>query len=137
MVVKAFFLALKAHKGQTDKGGRRYIFHPLTVASKVKGKKEKTVALLHDVVEDSDYTLDDLRQRGFSQDVVEALSLMTHQEGVPYFDYVRKIKDNELARTVKLADLEHNSDVSRLKEISQKDKDRLAKYQEARRILEE
>lgn len=127
----ALKIATEAHKGQVDKAGVPYINHPLTVASLVETEEEKIVALLHDTIEDTNITEQDLLNYGFSNKIVEAVKLLTHNKDVPYMDYVAKIKDNELARKVKIADLTHNSDLSRLKEITDKDKKRYKKYQKA------
>lgn len=127
----ALKIATEAHKGQVDKAGVPYINHPLTVASLVETEEEKIVALLHDTIEDTNITEQDLLNYGFSNKIVEAVKLLTHNKDVPYMDYVAKIKDNELARKVKIADLTHNSDLSRLKEITDKDKKRYKKYRKA------
>lgn len=127
----ALKIATEAHKGQVDKAGVPYINHPLTVASLVDTEEEKVVALLHDTIEDTNITEQDLLNYGFSNKIVEAVKLLTHNKNVPYMVYVAKIKDNELARKVKIADLTHNSDLSRLKEITEKDKKRYEKYQKA------
>lgn len=127
----ALKIATEAHKGQVDKAGVPYINHPLIVASLVETEEEKIVALLHDTIEDTNITEQDLLNYGFSNKIVEAVKLLTHNKDVPYMDYVAKIKDNELARKVKIADLTHNSDLSRLKEITDKDKKRYEKYQNA------
>lgn len=127
----ALKIATEAHKGQVDKAGIPYINHPLTVASLVDTEEEKIVALLHDTIEDTNITEQDLLNYGFSNKIVEAVKLLTHNKNVPYMVYVAKIKDNELARKVKIADLTHNSDLSRLKEITEKDKKRYEKYQKA------
>ncbi|WP_311696306.1 HD domain-containing protein [Sneathia sanguinegens] len=127
----ALKIATEAHKGQVDKAGVPYINHPLTVASLVDTEEEKIVALLHDTIEDTNITEQDLLNYGFSNKIVEAVKLLTHNKNVPYMVYVAKIKDNELARKVKIADLTHNSDLSRLKEITEKDKKRYEKYQKA------
>ena len=127
----ALKIATEAHKGQVDKAGIPYINHPLTVASFVDTEEEKIVALLHDTIEDTNITEQDLIDYGFPNEIVEAVKLLTHNKNVPYMDYVAKIKDNELARKVKIADLTHNSDLSRLKEITEKDKKRYEKYQKA------
>ena len=132
---KAMKLCFDAHKNQVDKSGMPYVFHPFHVAEQMKDEVTTIVALLHDVVEDTDYTLDDIAAMGFGQDVVEALTLMTHDKNVPYLDYVAKIKDNPVARAVKLADLAHNSDPTRLDVIDEKAKERLDKYQKAIAIL--
>lgn len=127
----ALKITTEAHKGQVDKAGVPYINHPLTVASLVDTEEEKIVALLHYTIEDTNITEQDLLNYGFSNKIVEAVKLLTHNKNVPYMDYVAKIKDNELARKVKIADLTHNSDLSRLKEITDKDKKRYNKYQKA------
>jgi len=127
----ALKIATEAHKGQVDKAGILYINHPLTVASLVDTEEEKIVALLHDTIEDTNITEQDLLNYGFSNKIIEAVKLLTHNKNVPYMVYVAKIKDNELARKVKIADLTHNSDLSRLKEITEKDKKRYEKYQKA------
>ena len=132
---KAMKLCFEAHKYQVDKSGIPYVFHPFHVAEQMKDETTTIVALLHDVVEDTDYTLEDIAAMGFGQDVVDALALMTHDKNVPYLDYVAKIKDNPIARKVKLADLTHNSDPTRLDVIDNKVKERLDKYKKAIRIL--
>ncbi|MGO4987314.1 MAG: GTP pyrophosphokinase [Gallicola sp.] len=131
-LLKAFIIALKAHRGQKDKGGRPYIFHPLYVCVKVKGREEKIVALLHDVVEDSGYRIEDLDF--LSQNQKEALALLT-KDGSLYFDYIEKLKKNSIAVNVKLKDLEHNMNVSRIDEITEADLTRAAKYKKAYTML--
>lgn len=128
MLIKAYLIARKAHRGQKDKAGKSYIYHPIAVAKGVKGKECKIVALLHDVVEDSDITLDVLRSKGFNERIIEAISAITKIEGEEYTSYLKRVKSNELARIVKLSDLRHNSDLSRLKTVTQKDKERVEKY---------
>lgn len=132
---KAMKLCFDAHKNQVDKSGMPYVFHPFHVAEQMKDEVTTIVALLHDVVEDTDYTLDDIAAKGFGQDVVDALALMTHDKNVPYLDYVARIRNNPVARAVKLADLAHNSDPTRLDVIDEKAKERLDKYQNAIAIL--
>ena len=132
---KAMKLCYDAHKDQVDKSGMPYVFHPFHVAEQMKDEATTIVALLHDVVEDTDYTLEDIAAEGFGQDIVEAVSLMTHEEDVPYLDYVAKLKDNPIARAVKLADLAHNSDPSRLGEIDEETEERLEKYKQAIKLL--
>jgi len=112
MTKKAMRIAYEAHHGQVDKSGVPYVFHPLHLAESMEDEISCCVALLHDVVEDTDITLEDLAQV-FPAEVVEAVALLTHAEDVDYFDYVRKIKTNPIAKTVKLADLAHNMDASR------------------------
>ena len=132
---KAMKLAFAAHKEQTDKSGMPYIFHPFHLAEQMDTEHEICVALLHDVAEDSDLTLDDLSHEGFPAPILEALTLMTHDSSIPYMDYVAAIKANPLATKVKLADLRHNSDTSRLSEISDKALQRIEKYKTAIELL--
>lgn len=128
-------IAERAHAGQVDKAGRPYIGHPAHVAASVEGDKAKAVAWLHDVVEDTPATLDDLRAAGIDDEVLAALELLTHDKTVPYMEYVAAIKENDLARTVKLADLAHNSDLSRLPEVTDADLQRVEKYRQAMGLL--
>ena len=137
MTKKAMILAYNAHHGQLDKSGTPYIFHPIHLAEQMDDEVSCCVALLHDTVEDTDVTLADLAME-FPKEVVDAVALMTHAEGVDYFDYVRAIKSNPIATKVKLADLAHNGDRSRCvgSDVSP---ERLAawkeKYTKARAIL--
>ena len=109
---------------------------PFHLAEQMTDENCVIVALLHDVMEDTDYTVDDLRAMGFSEDVLEALLLMTHKDDTPYRDYIKKLKDNPIAKTVKLADLRHNSDLSRLETVTEKDVQRVEKYKKAVELLE-
>lgn len=131
MINIALSIAKKAHAGQVDKAGIDYIQHPLYVASQVKTEQEKAVALLHDVLEDSDITAADLLAYGLSNEVVTAVQTLTKKKGQSYQDYLEKVKSNDLARVVKLADLKHNSDLSRLKSVSDTDRERVKKYKNA------
>lgn len=133
---KALELCFKAHKDQVDKSGMPYVFHPFHVAEQMKDEITIIVALLHDVVEDTGYTLDDLRGMGFPAEAIDALRLLTHDPGVPYMDYVAAIKPNPVARAVKLADLNHNSDMLRLDTIDEKTLERIQKYHAAIALLE-
>jgi metal dependent phosphohydrolase, HD region len=135
MIDIALAIAKKAHAGQVDKAGVDYIQHPLYVASQVKTEQEKAVALLHDVLEDSDITAADLLAYGLSNEVVTAVQTLTKKKGQSYQDYLEKVKSNNLARVVKLADLKHNSDLSRLKTVSNTDYERVKKYKNAIRYL--
>lgn len=110
---KAMRIAYRAHEGAVDKSGIPYILHPVHLAEQMEDELTAITALLHDVVEDTDVTFDDLRAEGFPESVLEALRLLTHEEGVPYMEYVAAIKDNPIARAVKLADLRHNMDATR------------------------
>ena len=113
MTVRAMHIAYNAHHGQTDKGGMPYILHPVHLAEQMPDEVSACVALLHDVVEDTDWTLDALRAE-FPAEVTDAIALMTHAPDEPYMDYVRRIGENPVARRVKLADLAHNTDETRL-----------------------
>lgn len=131
----ALKLCFDAHKNQTDKSGMPYVFHPFHLAEQMKDEDTTIVALLHDVVEDTDYTIADLKRMGFPTNVLEALELLTHNDGTPYMEYVAKIKDNPIAKVVKLADLEHNSDLSRLDAVNEKALKQKEKYGQAIRLL--
>ena len=133
---KALKLCFEAHKNQLDKTGLPYVFHPFHLAEQMKDENTTIVALLHDVVEDTEYTIEDLKIFGFNEDVIEAITLLTHDEKVPYLDYVLNLKSNSIAKAVKLADLMHNSDLSRLENISERDLKRTEKYKKAIQILE-
>lgn len=136
MTKKALRLSFEAHKNQVDKSGIPYVYHPFHLAEQMDSEEAVIVALLHDVVEDTEYTIEDIAEMGFSKPVTEALMLMTHDETVPYMDYVSKIKPNPIARAVKLADLRHNSDISRLDVVDDKARNRVQKYQAAIALLE-
>lgn len=122
----AYAIALVAHKNQYDKVGVPYINHPLTVSNNLETEDEKIVGLLHDVVEDTAVTLDDLRLF-FDKHIIEAIDLLTHKEEDSYMDYLAKIKTNPLALKVKLADLNHNMDMSRFENPTKRDYERLEK----------
>ncbi len=134
---KALKLCFEAHKDQKDKSGLPYIFHPFHLAEQMETEETTVVALLHDVIEDTDYTIEDLTEMGFDKAITDALSLLTHDNKTDYMDYVAKIKENPIAKAVKLADLNHNSDLSRLDVVDEKALDRREKYQKAIRLLEE
>ena len=101
---KAMKLCFEAHKNQTDKTGLPYVFHPFHLAEQMTDEYTTVTALLHDVVEDTDYTLDDLKEMGYPDEVITALALLTHDDGSEYMDYVARIKPNPIAKAVKLAD---------------------------------
>lgn len=132
----ALKLCFDAHKEQTDQSGMPYVFHPFHVAEQMTDENSTIVALLHDVVEDTEYTLEDLQSFGFSNAVIEAVALLTHEPDVPYVDYLEKIKENALAKTVKLADIMHNSDQTRLDPNDERAEYWEQKYKKARQILE-
>ena len=135
LLEKCIKFALDVHAGQRDRYGRPYILHPLHLMSQMDTEVELMAAVLHDVIEDSDMTLDDLRQLGLPEEVVQAVSLLTHDESDSYDDYVRKLKPNRIARKIKLADLLHNMDIRRMDRVTEKDAARLDKYRRAWEIL--
>lgn len=130
MINKALELVVKAHSGQVDKAGEPYVQHVCAVAEKFTNEKLKIIALLHDVIEDTDVTEEELRKE-FPDEIVNAIVVLTKRKGEDYFDYLRRVKENPLACEVKLADLEHNSDLTRLKGITFKDMERRNKYLKA------
>ena len=127
--------AARKHEGQVDKAGVPYINHPRAVAAKLDSDVEKTIALLHDTVEDTDATVEEIKSI-FGSEIADAVAVLTHPKDEPYMDYIRRIWKNRLARDVKLADLEHNMDLSRLNgKVTEKDLERVEKYKKARQIL--
>ena len=128
---KAYGIAKRAHLGQVDKAGEDYIKHPQKVASFVETDEEKAVAYLHDVIEDTELTLEDLNKYDFSKEVLEAVDIITKKRGEDYQSYLNSVKKNKLARAVKLAELRHNSDLTRLIKVTEKDIKRKEKYQKA------
>lgn len=137
MTKAALRLCFEAHKDQVDKCGMPYVFHPFHVAEQMETEAETCVALLHDVLEDSEFTVEDIRAAGMSEEVVEALLLMTHDSSTPYMDYVAALAKNPLARSVKMADLRHNSDRTRIDQPTEADERRWEKYAKALAYLEQ
>ena len=136
LIAQALEIAINAHSGQVDRAGVPYIFHPLTVASRMKDESCVITALLHDVPEDTEISIEYIKSTyRFPQEVIEALKLLTHDKSVPYIDYIKEIAANDIAKTVKISDLEHNMDLSRLPNPNQNDYDRLSKYKEAYEYL--
>ncbi len=133
---KAIKLCFEAHKDQLDKSGLPYVTHPLHLAEQMPDETTTVVALLHDVVEDTAFTMEDIAAAGFPKAVTEALALLTHEASVPYMEYVAALKYNPVAKCVKLADLRHNSDLSRLDSPTEKDMARIQKYRKALALLE-
>ena len=131
MLELALSIATGAHKGQFDKAGVDYIEHPIYVASQVDTEEEKAVALLHDVIEDSPFTAEELLLAGLPETVVTAVQILSKKKGQDYQTYLENVKSNSLARVLKLADLKHNSDLSRLSSVTDKDLERLEKYKKA------
>ena len=134
---KAMRIAFEAHKEQVDKSGLPYIYHPVYLAEQMTDEVTTCVALLHDVVEDTDITFEQLEQAGFPKEVMEALRLMTHDDAAPYMDYVAALKENPIAVAVKLADLRHNSDLTRLDFVDETAQERMEKYAKAMALLME
>ena len=134
---RAIEIAVSAHKGAVDKGGQPYILHPLAVMMSLKTDAEKIVGVLHDVVEDTDWTFEALKQEGFSEDIIEALQSVTKSDSDSnYLDFVERAKANAIGRNVKIADLKHNMDISRLSSITNLDFERLERYRKSLEILE-
>ena len=136
MLERAIQIALEAHTGQLDKGGSPYILHPLRVMMSVDLELEKIVAVLHDVVEDSNWTFEDLLAEGFSIEVIEALQSVTKESPDEDYDlFIQRAIHNPIGRKVKLADLRDNLDVTRITELAEKDLQRINKYKKALKIL--
>ena len=125
---RALQIAVQAHAGQKDKNGEAYIFHPIRVMMRCKHPGAKIVALLHDVVEDTSVSFEQLEKEGFSAEVLSALRLVTHLPEVPYESYIDIIMTDAIATEVKIADLEDNSDIRRLREVDDRAVTRLRKY---------
>ena len=120
----ALELAVEKHKNQTDKAGNPYILHPLHVMENVNSKEGKIVAILHDIIEDTDVTEDYLLKIGLSKRIVDAVVALTRSEDMDYQEYIKNLSSNPLAKEVKLADLEHNMDLKRLPTLEEKDLER-------------
>ena len=130
---RAIEIDATSHANQTDRGGSPYILNPLWLMNNIRhlGEEAMIVAVLHDVVEDTNWTIEKLREEGFSIPVLIALDILTHKREDTYDEYIQMISHNELARAVKLKDLEHNSRITRMKGLRKKDFDRLEKYHKA------
>jgi (p)ppGpp synthase/HD superfamily hydrolase len=137
MLNKAIEIATRAHAGQVDKGGEPYILHPLRVMISRKNELERICAVLHDVVEDTDITFDKLRLEGFSEEVIEVLDCLTRRSNESYDEFIDRILCNETACNVKLADLCDNMDITRIKNPTQKDRERIKKYRDAANRIHE
>lgn len=134
-LTKAISIATSAHESQVDKGGKPYIQHPLRVMKQMTTDAARIVAVLHDVIEDSPYSLNDLVAEGFSEEIVQAVEALTKQKSESYKNYLCRIKNNPIASAVKLADLQDNMDLTRLPTITEKDIERQKKYFKAVTIL--
>ncbi|MDC3409139.1 GTP pyrophosphokinase [Burkholderiales bacterium] len=138
MLERAIEIAVEAHKGQLDKGGNPYILHPLRVMMSVDLELEKIVAVLHDVVEDSNWTFEALLAEGFSIEVIEALKSVTkNSNNEDYDSFIQRAIGNPIGRKVKTADIRDNLDVTRIPDIGEKDLQRISKYKKALKILTE
>ncbi len=132
---RAIELAAIAHAGQVDKGGQPYILHPIQVMLSVTGTEARIAAVLHDIVEDADFTIEELRKEGFSESVLEAVAALTKQEGERRIDAASRAAGNKIARSVKLADITENMDLSRIENPSEKDYERMKDYVNVMKIL--
>ena len=132
---QAISIASLVHEGQLDKGGEPYILHPLRVMMKLKDEKQRIVAVLHDIIEDTKATRQYLYDQGFDYELVDTIMILTRRKDENYDDYIDRISHNEFAIEVKLADLEDNMDLSRIKNPTVKDYDRVVKYGKAREKL--
>lgn len=128
MTKRAIKLMFDKQKDQVDKSGLPYVFHPFLVADKMDDEISTTVALLHDILEDTDVTIEKLHEMNFKKEVIEAVVILTHPENMSYEDYIKRVATNQISVKVKLADLQHNMNLSRLKDITQNDKKRFQKY---------
>lgn len=130
-LASAIATAAQAHQNQKDKSGEPYILHPIRVMMRMRSEVDMIVAILHDVVEDTNWTIEQLRAEGFSEEVLQAVACLTHQENESYDKFLARIESNVIARRVKLADLEDNMDVRRLSVLTEKDIQRLQRYHPA------
>lgn len=129
-------VAAKAHEGQVDKGGNPYINHPVAVADALESTEHKIVALLHDILEDTNITVEKLREYGFTDRIIKSIRILTKDDNVSYDDYMSTIKRDSNASKVKRADIKHNMDMSRITNPTEKDMQRLEKYKKALQFLE-
>jgi len=134
---RAIEIAVSAHKGAVDKGGHPYILHPLTVMLSLEATEEKIVGVLHDVIEDTPWTFEALRDEGFSEEIIEALKSVTKsQNDSDYHGFIARAKENPIGRKVKIADLKHNMDETRIPNKSELDECRIDKYRKSLEYLE-
>lgn len=137
LVDKVLKFAMEKHEGQFDKAGEKYILHPLHIALQMDTEEEKIVALLHDVLEDTDATEKDLEDLGLTKETIKHIKCLTRPKDVPYMEYIKKIALDKVAKKVKLKDLEHNMDTSRFKGSSDKAQSLMKRYQKAYTFLKE
>ena len=136
IIEKSLEIALIAYAGQKDKAGKTYILHPLRIMAKMNTDDERAVAILHDVIEDSDYTAEDLLSQGLPSNIVEAVQVLSKIENETYDQFVVRVKSNELATKVKIADIEDNINILRLDSVNNYDLERVAKYHKAWKSLQ-
>lgn len=135
-LIKAYIICFIKHFKQKDKAGKPYYLHPMRVSKNVKTIKEKQVALLHDIIEDTDINANDLKKYGFDNEIINAIKLLSKNKNTNYLEYITNIKENDLARTIKISDLKDNMNLKRLKIIRDKDIKRQEKYKKALNFLE-
>jgi (p)ppGpp synthase/HD superfamily hydrolase len=131
IIEKSLKIALKAYAGQKDKAGKTYILHPLRLMNRMESDEEMAVALLHDVLEDSDITEEELLNEEIPKTVIEAVKCLTRRDSENYDDFISRVSENELASKIKVADIEDNINILRLNSLTEKDLDRVAKYHRA------
>jgi (p)ppGpp synthase/HD superfamily hydrolase len=139
-IERAIQIAVSAHAGAKDKAGNPYVLHPLNVMQRVRshGEEAMIAAVLHDVVEDSDWTLDKLRHEGFNTEVITAVDALSRRQGETYEDFIARAMGHPIGRIVKIADLEENMDIRRLQhDLTEKDAERLRRYQRAWHLLQD
>ena len=136
IIEKSIEIALKAYSGKKDKAGKTYILHPLRIMAKMETEEEMATALLHDVIEDSHFTGDDLRKEGMPLAVVEAVQLLSKNDGESYDQFIARVIKNDLASKVKIADIEDNINILRLDSVGDKELNRVAKYHKAWKNLQ-
>ena len=133
----AVIIAAQAHQGQKDRYGVNYILHPLRVMLRFESETEMIVAILHDVIEKTEWTLEKLREQGFNDTVLKAVNLLTRQDEQPYMEYIEKLKGNRIARRVKIADIEDNMNPRRMGTLSDENLEKLARLHKAWIILKQ
>lgn len=136
LLEQAILIATHAHAGQVDKGGQPYILHPLSVMNRVHTIEQKIVAVLHDMIEDTDITLDQLQEAGFPQPILAAVNTLTRRPEESYEEYIERVSQNPLATVVKLADLTENMNLLRIPSPTPKDDQRIQRYQKAYQRLQ-
>lgn len=134
---KAISIAAQAHQGQVDRYGATYILHPIRVMMQCESESEMIVAVLHDIIEKTEWTLDRLRRQGFNEDIIEVVDLLTRRDSQPYMEYIDRLKGNPIARKVKIADIEDNMNPKRMDSLSEKNFEKLQRLHKSWLILKE